>query len=614
MILRFDFEYVSTSLVYEKILLRELEKFSLKGVLQKNDSMLSLYVEGSENELENFADDLALELPHSLFLKNSSAEVVEKLPKDEYKLPNFPKRELPFCPKCYKEALQKNDPFVKCEVCGYDVQRSKLVYKNFAKEIIDKNEEIFKNLAVAIKNGAVVKVKTFNGYKKIALANEKNYKVFHGNFELLFRDVSCVNDIVPLRKGEVLALGSFEKPLLCLPVSQKILQEYPFFEKEHHLNLRLSDDLMLELILSYLKDEGVDFVLISDVNVNEEFKITLDFDSKKRLKKELKVTVLNDGRVLLSEGDKTLLPKVNQNFSPLPVKAYSKNYVAINSDKYIVTYDNTKKLPDVADTFYLDSDKDKSYEAAHGAFYSVIAENALFDKVVSGVYLSKEYNDKIMIYSKRFGMVDYLGFGFEYPKTLNELFDIIENEDATSAKLVKNYRAKFGYMSDVEFDMETTGDIYKLWGVVGIVLGFYDGANVKNAAKALCESAYSFKGKKGPRIDYKLAREDDKPKLDTLKVIKTAMSFRLAGLDMPTLSFGVMESFAEFVSGLMDELSQDYEIDGVCMNGSLFALGNLVDKFYTITAKNYKIFTNQEFSLDEINLPYGIISGLTKEI
>jgi len=614
MILRFDLEYVSTSLVYEKILLRELKKFSLKGVLQKKDSLLSLYIEGEENELEKFADDLSLELPHSLFLKNSKVNAVDKMPQTGYELPNFPKRELPYCPKCYKEALKKCDPFIECEICGYDIKRSKLVYKNFAKEIVGNNEEIFRNLAVVIKNGAIVKVKTFNGYKKIALANEKNYKNFGSNFELLFRDISYANDLIPLKKGEVLALGSFEKPLLCLPVSQKILDKYPFFEKEHHLNLRLGDDLMLELILSYLKEEGVDFVLIADINGDEKFKISLDFDGKNRSKRELKVIVLNDGRALISEGDKTLLPKINQNFSPLPVKAYSKNYVAINSDKYIITYNNTKKLPDVLDTFYLDANKDKNYEAAHGAFYSVIAENNLFDKIVSGVYLSKEYNDKIMIYSKRFGLVDYLKFDFEYPKSIKELFDMMENEDETSAKLIKNYRAKFAQTNDIQFDFERMGDIYKLWGIVSVVLGFYDGTNIKKAAKVLCDAAYSFKGKKGPRIDYKLIREDDKPRLDTLKVIKTAMSFRLAGLDMPTLGFGVMESFAEFVSSLMDELSQDYEIDGVCMNGSLFALENLVDKFYTITAKNYKVFTNQEFSLDEINLPYGIISGLTKEI
>jgi hypothetical protein len=531
-------------------------------------------------------------------------------------LPNYPKRELPFCPKCHQEAIKTDNPFVKCEVCGYDVQKSEIVYKNFAKEIKGKTKEIFENLANAVKNGAIVKIKTFNGYKKIALANEKNFKNFTSGFKLLFCDLQSLNEILPLRKSEILALGSFEKPFANMQVSKKLFQSYPVFGAMNHVDVKLSDDLLLELIMHYLKKEGVDFVLIAGVKDGEKFNLSLDFEGRVNVKMDLKVIVLDDGSILLSEGDKTLLPKVNPNFSPLPVKAYSKDYVSINTDKFIITYDKSKKLPEVANTFCLKNDKKNAevYEAAHAAFYSVIAENALFDKVVSGIYLSKEYNDKIMIHSKRFGLVDYLGFDYDFCDNSKDLLDVIKEESETSKKLVSNYRAKFPGMDNSEFEFEEMGDIYKLWGVIGIVLGFYKGKSIKSSAKALCDFAYSFKGKKGPRIDYKLLREDDKVKLDTLRVIKTAMSFRLAGLDAPTLCFGVMESFSEFVSNLMDEISCDYEIDGVCMSGSLFSMENFVNKFYTITSKNYTVYKNLEFTLDETNLGYGIISGLTKEV
>jgi hydrogenase maturation factor HypF (carbamoyltransferase family) len=132
---------------------------------------------------------------------------------------------------------------------------------------------------------------------------------------------------------------------------------------------------------------------------------------------------------------------------------------------------------------------------------------------------------------------------------------------------------------------------------------------VKRSAEKLLEYSLSFKGKKGPRIDYKLKRYEDKPTLDTLKVIKTSMSFALAGIDLPTLSFGIIESFAEFVSNMVDEITKDYDIDGVGFNGSLFESPNLINKFYTITKKNYKIFLNNEFTLDDMNLGYGIINA-----
>jgi len=616
MILKFVFEYCSTSLVYEKILLRTLKDSSLNGVLQKDNLSLFMFVEADEDRLEEFAKVLSKELPHSLFLKSSKVEVVEKMPQVDFKLPNYPRRDLPFCPKCFREALQSSDPFTKCEVCGYGVQKSELIYKNFAKEIRGNNEEIFINLANAVKNGAIVKVKTFNGYKKIAKATKESYDNFKDGFELLFCDTFSANETIPLRKGEVLALGSFEKPCINLPISKKLLEMYPFFEDVDRVEARMSDDLMLELMMQYLRKIDIDMVMMGDIKEDENFHIALDFEGDVKRADDLKVIVLNDGTALLSEGDKTLLPKANDNFSSLPIKAFSKKYVSINTDNYIITYDKTKNLPEVLNTFYLkdESKEDNTYEASHGAFYSVIAENALFDKVVSGVYLSKEYNDKLMIYSKRFGLVDYLEFGYKFVDNSKELLDLMSKSGKNAKKLVENYRNKFEDADDKRFEFEKMGDIYKLWGVLSIVLGFYEGADVKNGAKVLCENANSFKGKKGPRIDYKLIREGDKARLDSLRVIKTAMSFKLAGIDAPTLCFGVVESFAEFVSNLMDEISQDYEIDGVCMNGSLFSLEKLVDKFYTITTKNYTVWTNKEFTLDETNLSYGIISGLTKEV
>lgn len=616
MILRFGFKYVSTSLVYEKILLRTLKESKLQGKLEKNGSSVFLYVAGNEKELENFAKQLSEELPHSLFLKDNSVEVVENMPSSDYVLPDYPKRELPFCPKCHKEALRENDPFVKCEVCGYDVQKSEIIYKNFAKEIKGNNGVIFENLANAIKNGAVVKIKTFNGYRKIALPNERNMKNFASNFKLIFSDLQSANELFPLKKGEVLALGSFEKPYLNLSITKELLVKYPFFDKNNHIDVKLSDDLLLELIMHYLKKTGVKSILIGKVDESDKFNISLDFEGEVNIKNDLKVIVLDDGNILLSEGDRTLLPKVNQNFSPLPIKAYSRNYVSINTDKYIVTYNKSKKLPQLVNTFYLQDEQSssKTYEAAHGAFYSNIAENGLFDKVVSGVYLSKENSDKVMIYSKKFGLVDYLGFGYDYPKSVKELLDLISEEDETSKKLVTNYRVKFPEVDGREFEFDKMGDIYTLWGIIGIILGFYEGKDIKSSAKRLYDFAYSFKGQKGPRIDYKLIRDGEKVRLDTLKALKTSMSFKLAGLDAPTLCFGVMESCAEFVSNLMDEINGDYEMDGICMTGSLFSMENFANKFYTITNKNYTVYSNLEFTLDDINLGYGIISGLTKEI
>lgn len=88
MVLECSFEYKSSSLVYDKILSRVLAKSELEGRLVKSDNSIKLYVE-SENPdlLEQFANDLSLELPHSIFLHNTEVKVVDELPENDFTLP-----------------------------------------------------------------------------------------------------------------------------------------------------------------------------------------------------------------------------------------------------------------------------------------------------------------------------------------------------------------------------------------------------------------------------------------------------------------------------------------------------------------------------------------------
>jgi len=608
MILRFSFEYVSTSLVLEKLLQKELKKSSLEGELEKNGDLISLYVKGDDEEIERFANDLSVSIPVSLYLKDTKVEVTEMMPVSSYKIPSYPKRETPPCPNCTKNALESYDPFVECEACGYGVKESRLVFKNFAKVIVNENETIFKSIAKAIVNGAIVKAKTFSGYKSLSILNEKNYKTAQGGFDILGVDLESINEAFSLSKGEILALGSFEKPVMELPVGFEFLKKFPFFDKSDRVRVRLSDDLILELISSEVKKAGGKYLLLRDIAIEEKYQIELDFEGEAKSCSPLEVVVLSDGSAVVTKGDRGLIPKVNPGFQNMSVKALSNSFVAVNQDNKIVTYKKDDDNFAAKNCFALGEGK-LSYEAAHGAFYSVIAENRLFDKVIAGVYFSKINSDRIMINSPRFGLVDYIKFDYDFPSTVDELFEKMASENKTSAKLISNFTAKFPdhYKGKLQFDK--IGDMYKLWGVIAVILGMQEDGNVQEAAKKLVEYSLSFKGKKGPRIDYKLKRYDQKPKLDTLKVIKTSMSFALAGIDRPTLSFGVMESFAEFASNMLDDITKDYDIDGVAFNGSLFESSNLINKFYTITKKNYDIYLNKEFTLDDMNLGYGIINA-----
>ena len=118
-------------------------------------------------------------------------------------------------------------------------------------------------------------------------------------------------------------------------------------------------------------------------------------------------------------------------------------------------------------------------------------------------------------------------------------------------------------------------------------------------------NATSFLGTKGPRIDYKLKSIDSKVYLDPLMTIRTAMSFRLAEVDQLTLSYGVVESFVEFISNQLDDIKAEMKSDSVAVTGSLLGNRHLFSKLNTEVSINHDMYFNKELPVDGINIQYG---------
>ncbi|NPA73425.1 MAG: hypothetical protein GXO12_01820 [Epsilonproteobacteria bacterium] len=609
MILRFDFEYVSTSGFLYALLEKKLKESSLKGVIANDGDKISLYVEADEESLKSFADDLSLSIPYSIFLKDTDVTAVSKMPTISKQTKIKHKRALPFCPECYKKALKSYDPFVECEACGYGVKKSDLVYKNFAKTVTKDNKEIFSNLAKAVSNGGVAKIKTFNGIRSVGLVQEK-YLGTGDDFEIVCADLDEVHEYFQLDKAQMLALGSFEKPVIALKPKNGFFLKYPFLESLAKVKVRLSDDLILEILINELKSFSLKHIFIKKVKAKDSFNLELGFESDIQDRDSLEAVVLKNAQIVLKRGIRTLLPKVDKGYQK-EVCAKSEKFLSKNSNGYIVT--NIAKEPFECDRVFSLAKGELSYKASHGAFYASLSEHGLYDKTIVGVYMSKEHESSVMIYSDKFGLVEHMKFEFSFPNSVEKLMESLSKEGKTSLKLVSNYMSKFSKLKDKKLSFSKAADIFELWGVAGIVLGLYEGEDVKESAKRVLELAESFNGKKGPRIDYKLKRYQDKPVLDASKVIKTSMSYKLASMDAFTLCYGIVESFAEFVNDLIDEMAKDYSVEGVCFGGSLFESEKLLEKFYTITDKNYKVYPYKEFILDDMNLGYGIINAALRD-
>ena len=83
------------------------------------------------------------------------------------------------------------------------------------------------------------------------------------------------------------------------------------------------------------------------------------------------------------------------------------------------------------------------------------------------------------------------------------------------------------------------------------------------------------------------------------------MSFRLAEVDQLTLSYGVVESFVEFISNQLDDIKVEMKSDSVAVTGSLLGNRHLFSKLNTEVSINHEMYFNKELPVDGLNIQYG---------
>lgn len=550
MILEFSFNYLSSSMVYEKVIIRTVKQFLLKSEILRNGDELFLYVESDDSdELERFANKLSLELPHSIFLHETNVIVVDEMSEGSFVLAEESKPDIPFCPKCLGEVMDETNEnyynvFHECEVCGYSVEGEKKSYK-----------ENFVNLAKSISDGLVVEVNTFYGKYFVGMLGKKCNGV---DFDIISYALSTVAHYTNATNSEIVAMGAIEKPLIKLKTNIKFKMDFEDITNEL-IRFKLPDDLVLHLLLSELNKLGINLIFITKEKL--PFDVKFDLVEYKKESEPIEV-VVSDNHIAIVKGEKGL-PYNN--------------------------LENKTLIPHI------------------GAFFSVIKEHSLLDKTVVGVNISKEYHNDILVYSKKFGTIEYLSFAFNF-SSIKDVLDSIVSTNETGNKLVENFKNKFPQhfetISAIVFD-EKDFNVYKLWGIVSIVLGYSKEKDLAKSAKILEESASSFLGTKGPRIDYKLKSIENKVYLDPLMTIRTAMSFKLAQVDQLTLSFGVIESFVEFISTQLDEIKEEMKSDAVVVTGSLLENRHLFSKLSKEVSVNHKLYFNKELPVDGKNILYG---------
>ncbi len=553
MLLEFKLDYRSSSLVYEKIFLRILEKLSLQGRIVRKHFLLKFYVDAdTAEELESFATLFSEALPHSIFLYSSEATIVDEMPKEKIEIEKDTKLPFPFCPQCLKEVQDKHHKnyyniFTQCEVCGYDIEGE---HRSYKKE--------FEKAALWIKEGKIIELNTFYGKYFVGLPTKICNNIA---FDILCYDLSTIEQYAYAEKYEITSFGAIEKPLIKLKKKMKFLMDFEEIEADL-IRFKLPDDFILFLLMQELHNLGIDLIFISKEPIHSD--------------------------------EKLLLFEVENELEPIEI---------VVSEKDIAVISGEKGLP----KFPINAEKVNPVE---GSFYSVIKEHRLEEEIVAGVNLSKTYKNNMMAYGKKFGTLEYLSFGFTFD-SMQDIFDKIVATNETGVKIMSNYKKAFPEhyekISQIIFE-EKEFNLYRLWGIVAIVLDFTKTEDPEEAAKILEGGAMSFLGEKGPRIDYKLLNIDNKVYLDPLMTIRTAMSFKLAGVDQLTLSYGVIESFLEFIGNELDEMKQNMGISAIVVTGSLLGNKHLFSKMSKEIGMNHNIYFNNELPVEGDGMFYGGVS------
>ncbi len=534
MVLQYKFKYTSNNNTLITILDNILAKKETTYNLHKEGDFIFLHID-DEEKLLKISDELSNELPMSIFLEDYTLEVVPQfsITNYQYTPDSFRKS---YCSNCLTKVENNESKFFYNPFVNCEVCGTTCDVKSIE---VSSNKEEF----------------TYSNYKdffeKLAFAISLNKKVKINNYvfkkyeklekeneKILCTNLDKLSYIVVGSKQKIALLLSLEKPTISFNVNAIYKTNNDCLINK--VDVKAPWNIFYYLFAKELAALNIDFV---------KFENSEDFD-------------------------------LEINFSDIE-----------NNTKVSVT---ESKIHFLENRFYdkaLDELYNKFEEKSKSQFMVLLRENDLFDKSIINIYASSKYNVAISLYSPRIdGVIDLVSF--KIPKSVNEIFENIKKEE-NGEKLLENFKVKFEkeYENALNMDISSIegcslNSILKIPGTILNIDNIYE-----KAASALLQ--------KGPRLDYKVLDKEKRfnKEFDFIKLVKSGMSFKLAGVDDKTLALGYVESFIYFLSDLIDDVNENFPVDGISLNGDLIA-----DEFFNKILKlalttNFKLYYNKDFPI-----------------
>jgi len=658
------------------------EENSIKGFVEYKNNIITIVANSNKESLEKFIHTLGISLPYSIFMKDSNVSVFdEEIKEDGFKIKNRNINILPvnksICPECSKELFDKNSrrylyPFISCNYCGFQYaytytypfkrENTYLKYfqlcKNCQEEFENKNsnkynyplincpecfiplffkirdterlvftpndrENLFKALANLILKGEIIKIKTINGYFKIGkFLKDKDFIVLITNPEK-------INEMVYINEKEFKVLASQEKPIVNLQIRES--SDIFNYTDEYQLKFKLPDDPIFIILAQYLKEIGIDFAFVKEIEEEEFNKIEkgIDFDLPIINKQKDLEMFVAQGKILIKDGEKSILPiilKTNKNLNTLSIaKDYAAIYIGENEyliDKKSRILENLENLnPNLENVNLLNGEYEyipisyknqKSFKDYEGAFYSVLAEHNIIDEPFIGIYLSMNNNSIIAAKTKSKKIKPIikllpLKIYKDRKNSLRYVLEEIANLDEEGKRLISNYIKKFPFkFEDGETNYQESQNISDVLDLISFIIGINNDFNISKEIniKNFESKALNFIEKRGLMIDFVIIEKDNEFLLDWRKMIRSIISYKLADTPNEILAFSFFESLENFLLDKVNLVRRDLKIENVVLAGNFFGLPVFTGKMLK-HLHHYNVFMNERLPIDNINISFG---------
>ncbi|PDW69342.1 protein hydE [Helicobacter pylori] len=174
----------------------------------------------------------------------------------------------------------------------------------------------------------------------------------------------------------------------------------------------------------------------------------------------------------------------------------------------------------------------------------------------------------------------------------NQMFNTLK-QDEKASRMLQNYATKFPdfYARIVELSKYNLGgtNLLDFFRILGFILGYSEDFHSHSVISLAKECLRP----KGPRIDYKILKNDSlKMALNFSKIMHSAMSFRLAGVENEILSLGILDSLAEFLGNFIWDNAQNFSVQEVTIAGDFFGEKVFLDLFVRYFPKTLALKTH----------------------